>query len=358
MLPFLLLGLAALVTGVCGGLIRMGLLVPAHIAILAAYHGPLMVGGFLGTLITLERAVALEKKIVFVLPILTGLGALMFWLWVNPFAGMNMILLSSFGFVLVYIYLNYRQPSIHMVVMGLGALLWFLGNVLWRGGTAFGYVADFWAGFLILTVVGERIELSRFVLQDSKERIWIVIMAAFYVSGLILAIFWLQAGIYLAALSLFLMALWLLKYDLARFTIKSGGLTRFMAVCLLTGYVWLMISSGFMIIYLYNPMHLVYDAMLHSIFLGFIFSMIFAHAPVIFTSITGIEMEYREIFYIHYAVLHISLVIRIFGDLSGSSSVRLLGGILNGIAILIFIINMVAAFWIAKRRTVTEMNKQ
>ncbi len=358
MLPFLLLGLAALVTGVCGGLIRMGLLVPAHIAMLAAYHGPLMVGGFLGTLITLERAVALEKKFVYILPLLTGLGALLFWLWVNPFIGLNMILLSSFGFILVYIYLIYRQPSIHMIVMGLGALLWFLGNGLWRDGVPFGYVADFWAGFLILTVVGERIELSRFVLQEKTKRIWIVIIASSYVFGLILSLYWLQTGIYMAALSLFLMGIWLLKYDLAKVTIKSEGLTRFMAACLLTGYVWLMLSSGFMIIYLYNPMHLVYDAMLHSIFLGFIFSMIFAHAPIIFTSITGIEMEYREIFYIHYAVLHVSLVIRIFGDLSGSASIRLLGGLLNGIAILIFLLNTVIAFWAAKRRNTLELNKQ
>lgn len=358
MAPFLLLGLAALVAGVCGGLIRMGLLVPAHVAYLAAYHGPLMVGGFLGTLITLERAVAIEKKIVFILPLLTGFGAVLFWLAADPFIGLNMILLSSLGFVFLYGYLIYRQPSIHMTVMGLGSLLWFLGNVLWRNGTAFGYIADFWAGFLILTVVGERIELSRFILQGKKERILIIIIVSAYVSGLSLSVFWLKPGIYTAAISLLMMALWLLKYDLARVTIKTQGLTRFMAACLLTGYVWLIISSGFMIVYLYNPMHLVYDAMLHSIFLGFIFSMIFAHAPVIFTSITGIEMEYREIFYIHYAVLHISLVIRIFGDLSGSASIRLLGGILNGIAILIFIINTAIAVWSAKRQTVTEMNKQ
>lgn len=44
-----------------GGLIRLGWQLPALTPSLALAHGPLMISGFLGTLITLERAVATQK---------------------------------------------------------------------------------------------------------------------------------------------------------------------------------------------------------------------------------------------------------------------------------------------------------
>ena len=39
-----------------------------------------------------------------------------------------------------------------------------------------------------------------------------------------------------------------------------------------------------------------YDAMLHSIFLGFVFSMIFAHAPIILPTITGLAIAVSKQF--------------------------------------------------------------
>ena len=50
----------ALLTALWGGLGRLGWALPAVHPAAAALHGPLMVSGFLGTLITLERAAALE----------------------------------------------------------------------------------------------------------------------------------------------------------------------------------------------------------------------------------------------------------------------------------------------------------
>src|SRR3970040_2066132 len=60
---FLLLGLgaASLLSGLWAGAARMGLDLPALNQDLPSNHGPLMVVGFLGTLIGLERAVALER---------------------------------------------------------------------------------------------------------------------------------------------------------------------------------------------------------------------------------------------------------------------------------------------------------
>jgi hypothetical protein len=72
-----------------------------------------------------------------------------------------------------------------------------------------------------------------------------------------------------------------------------------------------------------------YDAMLHSIFIGFVFSMIFGHAPIIFPAILKYEINYRPVFYPPLVLLHISLGLRIAGDLLVISGLRLWGGLFN-----------------------------
>jgi len=60
-LPFLALGIVCLLTGLAGGLGRLGIALPSLRPGLVAFHGPLMVAGFLGTLVSLERAVARQR---------------------------------------------------------------------------------------------------------------------------------------------------------------------------------------------------------------------------------------------------------------------------------------------------------
>ena len=60
--PLMALGLLALLTALWGGLVRLGWAWPLPWPTLFIAHGPLMVCGFLGTLIGVERAVALVIK--------------------------------------------------------------------------------------------------------------------------------------------------------------------------------------------------------------------------------------------------------------------------------------------------------
>jgi hypothetical protein len=55
-LPLLLLGFVALIVGTGAGLARLAWPMPTGIAQAAAWHGPLMVCGFFGVVISLERA--------------------------------------------------------------------------------------------------------------------------------------------------------------------------------------------------------------------------------------------------------------------------------------------------------------
>jgi hypothetical protein len=134
------------------------------------------------------------------------------------------------------------------------------------------------------------------------------------------------------------MAAWLWRYDIARRTIQRQGLTRYIAACLLPGYIWLGIGGLLWLIYgggyTAGP---IYDAMLHTIFLGFVFSMIFGHAPVIIPAVLRISVPYRPIYYVHLALLHLSLAIRVTGDLTLDPTIRRWGALFNATAILLFL---------------------
>jgi hypothetical protein len=75
-LNVVLLGLAAAaaMAGLWGGLVRLGL--PIAGSSLADMHGPLMVCGLFGTVISLERAVALERRWAFAAPTAFGSGGI------------------------------------------------------------------------------------------------------------------------------------------------------------------------------------------------------------------------------------------------------------------------------------------
>ena len=78
-LAFLLLAGVALLAGLDASLVRLGALAPLASTSLGTVHGLLMIYGFLGTAICLERAVALQsdgrRAWAYAAPLLTGVGA-------------------------------------------------------------------------------------------------------------------------------------------------------------------------------------------------------------------------------------------------------------------------------------------
>jgi hypothetical protein len=70
-----------------------------------------------------------------------------------------------------------------------------------------------------------------------------------------------------------------------------------------------------------------YDAALHAVFVGFVISMIFGHAPIIFPAILGVPITYQRGFYVHLILLHLSLIIRLLGDLTTQLDIRRWGGL-------------------------------
>jgi hypothetical protein len=98
--------------------------------------------------------------------------------------------------------------------------------------------------------------------------------------------------------------------------------------------------------------------MLHAIFLGFVFSMIMAHAPIIFPSISGLAIPFDNRFYAHLGLLHASLALRVIGDLNAAPEWQRWGGLLNAGAVLLFLANNVGAVWRDRRHRAARTAKR
>jgi hypothetical protein len=114
-------------------------------------------------------------------------------------------------------------------------------------------------------------------------------------------------------------------------------LTRYIARCLALGFVWLGVGGGLSLLFGAQVAGPRYDAVLHVVFVGFVISMIFGHAPIIFPAILGVPINFRPVFYIQLVLLHASLVLRVVADYANLHLLRMWGGLLNEVAILLFI---------------------
>lgn len=345
-LPLVALGMFALLCGIWGGLVRLALNLPlpANNANWLSYHGPLMVCGFLGTVIALERAVGLRQLWTYLAPVLTGAGALLLALGQHGRLPLLLITAGSAVFMVVACRVVQLQRALFTAVMALAALAWLIGNCLWLADWPIYRLVPWWIGFLALTIVGERLDLSRFQKPSPWSPPLLYLALGIFGGGLVLSTFTEALGARLLGAGLLALAAWLGRFDIARRTVRQPGLSRFMALCLLLGYGWLALAGGLLLCFSPLESGLRYDAALHSFFLGFVFSMIFGHAPVIFPAVLHLQPSFRRHFYSHVALLHLALLLRVGSDLASWAPGRQWGGIGNAVAIVLFLLNTVLSF--------------
>lgn len=337
-LPFLILAILALLAALWAGLIRLGWQLPPLMPSLAMAHGPLMISGFLGTLIPLERAVAMKQKWMYLPSLLAGLGWLITLLIRNLPLGPFLLTLASLGGVAILIEMTRREFALHTITMLLGMFAWFAGNLLWLLGWQIFQVVFFWQAFLVLTIAGERLELSRVLRPSRQSQVLFRGIVIIFLAGIIVSIFNLQIGTRLNGAALLFLSLWSVKNDIAWRNLKHKlPLTRYIAWCLAIGLTWLGIGGGLNLFFGAQVAGPRYDAALHVVFVGFVISMIFGHAPIIFPAILGVPINFQPSFYIHLILLHASLVLRVIADYANLHTLRMWGGLLNEVAILFFI---------------------
>jgi hypothetical protein len=339
-LPMVAVGLLTLLGALAGGLVRLGWSVPT-VPGLVAFHGPLMVGGFLGTVIGLERAVAVGRRWAYLAPLATALGAVA--LAAGNMAGQWLLAAGSAVAVLVFAEIVRRQRALFTVTMLVGVVAWLAGQALWLAGTPVHRVVPWWVAFAVLMIAGERLELTRLKPLGDAARAVFVAAAATLLVGVALTMLAPDAGARLVGCALVALSVWLGVFDIARRTVRTSGLPRFIAAALLSGYLWLGVGGVLAIAFGEVTAGPRYDAVLHAVFVGFVMSMIFGHAPIVFPALLGVRMVYRPRFYVHLAALHASLMLRVIGAVAGWPDVRMWGGLLNAAAVVLFLASTVHA---------------
>ncbi|MFO7251665.1 MAG: hypothetical protein DIU60_013015 [Actinomycetes bacterium] len=346
-LPLLAGAALALAAGLWGGLARLEV-APAPREAFAAEHGPLMALGFLGTLIALERAVSLRRRWAYVAPALGGLGAIALAAGLGT-AGRLALTAAAGWLVACYVVVVLeRRPGRAVGVQLTGALAWYGGGLLWLRGHPVADLVPWLAAFLVLTIAGERLELAHAAFLRRRAADGLIATAGLLVAGVLTAVPLPSAGWRITGVGMLALAAWLGVHDVARRTVRAAGLTRFSAVCLLGGYAWLAVG-GLLWAVAGRPDGGLYDAALHAVFLGFVMSMVFGHAPVILPAVLRVRLPYRPAMYGPLALLHLALAARVAGDLAGFEPARAAGGVLGEVALVAFACCAAAAAVRARR---------
>jgi hypothetical protein len=324
-----------LLAGLWSGLARAGVHRPLGPVM---EHGILMVLGFLGTLIALERAVALGRRWAYLAPVLSASSVL--WILVGLPSDVAGVLLTIAGGVVIATYSTMLRIHVspHLLIMGLGAGAWLASAALWTAGWSPPALGPMLAAFLVLTIVGERLELCRFRAPTLRSQRPLFLAVGAFALGVALTLLHRPSGLIVAGIGLLTQTAWLLRNDLARVTVRRTGLTRYAAACMLAGYVWLGTSGALWIaLGLQVGSSLLYDAALHALFLGFVISMVMGHAPIILPAVLRIDLPYHRTAWIPFALLHVSVAARVGADLLGSTWARGWTAHGNTAAILLFV---------------------
>ena len=116
-------GAGALLVGLWVGLVRLGLALPGGMPALAEFHSALMISGFLGTVISLERAVAIGRWWAYTAPVLSAIGAVALIVGAPAFAS-GAFLLAGIGLTFNSGTVVARQPALFTVVLTVAAACW------------------------------------------------------------------------------------------------------------------------------------------------------------------------------------------------------------------------------------------
>lgn len=331
-IPFMLFAVINLIAGIWSGLLKIGWNLP--VSTMAVHHGAIMVGGFLTTLIALEKVIPLKKKLGFVVPVMSALSLVM----VIPGyyqIGLYLLLLGSIGLFLIQAYYVYLYPrELPMILMGLGAAALIVGNVMLIKLKFYPAAFPWWMGFLLFTITAERLELSRFLPVTRATKFWLLLFLAGYLVGVTMPFH--TFGRYLSGVACLLISIWMLRHDIIRIGIRKQGLTQFSSVALLLANVWLMITGLLLLLPEQSPY--AYDMIVHSFFIGYTLSMIFAHGPIILPGVLGVQGKpFHPILYGGLGLLQLSLVVRLTADAWIKTDWRALSGILSSLAIVVYL---------------------
>lgn len=333
--------------GLYGGLVRLALPLPLGSQV-AGLHGPIMAAGVFGTIISLERAVAMGVGWAYLAPVLSLLGAVALVGGLPVVVGSLLLALSASVLLAASVRIVFLQPALFTLVLAIGALAAVLGNLAWAATQSGPDAAAWWVAFLVLTIAGERLELSRVLRPGRMAGYGLGAILVCVLAGAALGI-GSNTGQMLFGSGLIVLTLWLLRYDVATRTVRLDGRPRFFAFAMLAGYLWLPVSGMILLLGIEAP--LAYDALLHSILIGFVISMVFGHALIILPAVVGARLAYHPALYVPLATLHLSVLLRVTGSLFEHEVLRQSSGLVTVLALLGFALTNMLVSGIRRRRS-------
>ncbi|MGC3947853.1 MAG: hypothetical protein QM762_25655 [Chryseolinea sp.] len=130
-----------------------------------------------------------------------------------------------------------------------------------------------------------------------------------------------------------------MRHDVVGINLGKKGLTKYIGVALISGYFSLLLCGLFLPLLGNQPLG--YDAILHSFFIGFVFSMIFAHGPIILPGVLGISLKpYHPILFFWLMLLHGSWITQTIADVVLSMQMRKYAGLFSAVAIVGYLLSM------------------
>ena len=299
------------VAGFYGGLVRIGVPLP-YAKVPAELHGLIMMQGVFGTLVPLERAVALRLPIWFASPILSILATAGLLAGLPAMGALVAYAIAAAVFCCMSAHVVRLQPAPFTLVLLLGAACLAIAAIqVVMGDGAVAASIPWWLAYLVLTVAGERLELSRLMGHGAAT------IAAFFAAALALlagCVMGLESGwgAGFFGAGLLLLSAWLWRYDIALRTVRARGQARFMAAAILCGHAWLGIA-GLLGLGISDDV-MGPDALIHAITIGFALSMVMGHALVILPAVAAIKIRYSPLLYAPLAMLQASVCFRVLAD--------------------------------------------
>ncbi len=345
--------LLAVVLGTLRLLLLQGL-AATPLGFLQIHHGELVVFGFLAPLLLTERYLGASgfslHPSIRTMPFLVVAGALLkLAAWLG-----GLVLLNILGSVtiaaatLLYIYLLYsigRQTaqSLPFQYLILGAVVLLAGALIniTRSPVVNPAFTLLLISFPVFTILGERVELSRFLSPGAYQRarwgLWIAVAASVL---LLLRILVVDSGYLVTAWAVLLgiTAAFLVRPELTLVKLGKTGLHRYLGRHLTIAYIWFFL--GLVILAVVRERYPLYDAGTHALAIGFVFTMIIAHAPVIAPVIVRRVVVEERLSYYPVILLTVGVTMRVGGYLLEAAGVDIpaLTGVSGAVALLAIIL--------------------
>ncbi|MFZ5546346.1 MAG: hypothetical protein ACOZJZ_22545 [Pseudomonadota bacterium] len=353
-----LLAALNLAAGLTGGLARLGWDMGRGSPL--SLHGLLLVCGFFGTLLGLERALALRQAWGLGVPFAASMGGLLAWSGAPVEQALLLWLLASVGLLALYVRAATRgQRTLPVSVEMLGAACWFAGMLLWLQGNLAHEAMAAWMAFLVLTLAGEEREWAqRGTLAPAARGLFkaaVLLLPAAVLLALLEGLSewprrlgWQDASQRTWWIGSLLLGLWLLWHDPARHHWRAPAWRGFGAQALTLGYGWLVAGGVLGLAGAWWPMAAAGPAW-HAVLLGFAFSVLFARVPALLPAMVRIEPRYSALLYLPLWGLAAGMALRI-GAMGFRHPVLLAAsGVLAATAIGLYVLLMARAAWAGRR---------